>query len=407
MDNASGTTQLILSVLFFPSFFQGAMMAFAWGAGDAVWVASLKRVFLLLPFGAVVLGLWTTILCLLTVVIRQRRREFITKLLLTWWDLGRATFNFWGGIFRFLLAAVAAVVALLRGVLAGAWLLVQDVVLIPFRLIRAVAANVTAPGFPWIAVLLTFFWCLIEATIFTYVMTPLVLDTLSNLTGETLHEAVVRIPLFVFLLFLILGSYAVLAHWTDAVKSRNAGAIVRLTAVELVAILVEVLFLYREFVDALVPWFAQYGSGFEPGAFGLIFLSTLVWLGVRGMTWFLFAAHGTPVLLAMIQGAGIQTGSVSTAAKSKDAFAYTFHFYYHLRADYEWVRQKGDDLLAAFLLPPLQVVAAGLNFLSLLVSTEHLFELPFQNVRDLEEKVLHPGRKPKGKAAPKGRVVAP
>ena len=53
---------------------------------------------------------------------------------------------------------------------------------------------------------------MIEATVFTFVSTPLVMDTLSNLTGGGISEAFLRIPLFLFLLFLILGSYAVLSH---------------------------------------------------------------------------------------------------------------------------------------------------------------------------------------------------
>ena len=38
---------------------------------------------------------------------------------------------------------------------------------------------------------------------------------------------------------------------------------------------------------------------------------------------------------------------------------------------------KGEDVLASFMLPPLQVVAAGINFLTLLFIGKHLFDLPF------------------------------
>ena len=102
-----------------------------------------------------------------------------------------------------------------------------------------------------------FFWCVFEAIIFTYVMTSLVIDTLSNLAGSQMTETAVRIPLFLFMFFVVLGSYAVLSTWTSALKSKDWGAIIKIGAVEGVARFVEVVFFYREFVDALVPWFAQ------------------------------------------------------------------------------------------------------------------------------------------------------
>ena len=76
-------------------------------------------------------------------------------------------------------------------------------------------------GIPWIALVLTLIWCVVEATVFTFVTTPLVMDTLSNLTGGGISEAFLRIPLFLFLLFLILGSYAVLSTWTDALSLKK------------------------------------------------------------------------------------------------------------------------------------------------------------------------------------------
>jgi hypothetical protein len=56
---------------------------FAWGAGDPAWLLALKRIFLLLPLGAVVLGYWTNLLSLPTIVVRSKRRAFISRLLVT------------------------------------------------------------------------------------------------------------------------------------------------------------------------------------------------------------------------------------------------------------------------------------------------------------------------------------
>ncbi len=383
-QGAASIGSVLLSVLFFPTFFQKAVMEFVWGAGDPLVLAGAKRLFLLLPAGAVLLCLWVSVLCLLTVIVRQRRVEFLKAFTVTWWDLLKSVFAFWGGFLKFFLVLVSALYGLARAMVLGAWFIVQDILMVPFRLIKSVAKNAATPGVPWIAVVLTFFWCLVEAVVFTYVMTPLVLDTLSNLTGGELSEAVVRIPLFLFMLFLILGSYAVLSAWTEALKTRNVPAILKISLVEMVAAFVEVLFLYRELVDSLVPWFAQHtAKDFDLGMGGTLALGFLAWLGVRGMTWFLFASHGVPIITAIIQGTGLKKPEGRERAPMEDAFAYTVSFYYHFKSDADWVRQKADELLGAFILPPLQVVSAVVNFFILLIASRHLFDLPFTGFRDI------------------------
>src|SRR5213594_4874192 len=81
-------------------------LLFAWGAGDPFWLLATKRLFLLLPLGAVILGYWTSVLSLPTIVVRAKRRTFVSLVLVTWWDLARAIFTFWGGVFRFLVRLV-------------------------------------------------------------------------------------------------------------------------------------------------------------------------------------------------------------------------------------------------------------------------------------------------------------
>ena len=49
LTESSGIVKVILSVLFFPMYFQESFVSFAWGAGDQLWLMSAKRVFLLLP----------------------------------------------------------------------------------------------------------------------------------------------------------------------------------------------------------------------------------------------------------------------------------------------------------------------------------------------------------------------
>ena len=101
-EGSNGLVNMILSILLFPMHFQGAFIAFAWGAGDPFWIMIGKRILLLLPVLAVITGCWLTIVSTLTVLFRQNRREFVTTLVITWWDLGKSVVSFWGGIINFL-----------------------------------------------------------------------------------------------------------------------------------------------------------------------------------------------------------------------------------------------------------------------------------------------------------------
>ena len=44
------------------------------------------------------------------------------------------------------------------------------------------------------------------------------------------------------------------------------------------------------------------------------------------------------------------------------------------------MRAKGEEFMADLMLPPLQIVAAALNFCTLLLNSKHLFELPFKSM---------------------------
>lgn len=375
----SAVVQFLVSLFLFPTLFQDAFLEFAWGAGDEFWIMVAKRLILLLPTLAVIAGCWVSVPSLVSLVFRQKRRGFITAFLLTWWDLGRAIVSFWGGILKFCLNLVWAVLGFLKIAVYSVWSVVQEVIFLPFRVMRSAGQTLVTSRVPWIAVVLTVFWCLIEALIFTYVMSPLVVDTLSNITGEQLSVMFLRFPLFVFLFFVVLGSYAVLSTFVNAMKSRKISTIAGIGAIEVVVLFVEVVFLYREFVDSLVPWFAQYSEGFELGVFWTLAIACFAWFGIRSISWFLFASHGTPTILSVIQGKGLGVYASETAPSST-SFDFSSAFLEKLKNEAEWVKTKGDDLLAAFMLPPLQVVAATVNFLALLINGKHMFQLPFTSL---------------------------
>lgn len=387
INDSSGFIKIVLSVLFFPLFFQEAFLNFAWGELDSPLLMLVKRLFLLLPVLAIILGCWVTIACVITIIFRQNRQHFIIALFVTWWDLGKAVVTFWGGVFKFIFNFIVALFELLKILVLGIWSLIQEILFMPFRLISNVGKNVVSSGVPWIAFFLTVFWCLVEAMIFTYVTTPLVVDTFSNITGEQLSASFVRIPLYIFLLFIIMGSYAVLSTFLDATKSKNISAIIGIGVIEIVTLFVEVVFLYREFVDSLVPWFAQYSQNFELGIFWTLAIAVFVWFGVRSLSWFLFASHGTPTLLAIIQGKGFKSETIN-GSSSRKLVSVSSEFMEKIKWDMDWIEEKSENLLAAFILPPLQVIASAINFCTLLITSKHLFELPFKSINDIKKSTV-------------------
>jgi hypothetical protein len=384
ISGSSGIVKFILSVLLFPMFFQNPFLQFAWGIGDPLWIMVGKRLFFLLPVLAILLGCWISIACSLTVPFRQNRGGFLTVLLITWWDLGKSIVSFWGGIIKVLFNFSIALLGFIKLLVLGIWSVLQEIVLMPFRLIRSAGQNVISSPIPWIAVFLTVFWCILEALIFTYVMTPLVVDTFSNITGEQLQESFIRIPLFIFLLFIVLGSYAVISTMVEAAKSKKIPAMMRIAVIELVVLFVEVIFLYREFVDSLVPWFAQYSENFELGVSGTLLISSFVWFGIRSLSWFLFAGQGTPTIMAVIQGRGMEFTARPELPRSR-GLDFSTEVINKIKEDTSWIQKKGEELMASIMLPPLQVIASGINFCTLLINNNHLFELPFKNLEAIAD----------------------
>jgi hypothetical protein len=210
------------------------------------------------------------------------------------------------------------------------------------------------------------------------------MDVFVNITGEHLHTNFIRIPLFIFLLFVVLGSYAVLSTFVDSLKLKNYRSIVGIGAIETVVLFVEVLFLYREFVDALVPWFAQYSENFDLGVMGTLAISGFVWFGIRSLSWYLFAAHGTPTILFLIQGKGVVVLGRSEQPKNRLA-AVSPEFIERIKNEMGWIQAKAEGLLAALMLPPLQVIAASVNFCTLLLNGNHLFQLPFKSMSSVAD----------------------
>ena len=160
-----------------------------------------------------------------------------------------------------------------------------------------VDATSRRPGVPW-ALLLLMVWSAVEATIFTFTLRPTMSELLSDLTGYNVNPVALVLLLWIFLTIIIAGSYACIQVLNDAIEAKEIGKIVNMIAVQIVVAMFQVLFLYRELVDAMAPWLAQ--QGVTLGVVGTLGLAFCAWLGVRGMTWYLFGRSGAPALIAVL-----------------------------------------------------------------------------------------------------------
>ena len=101
LTEATGVWKIVLSVLFFPCSSRTNFFAFAWGWGTLA-LRLVKWLFPSARGAGVHPGLLEmSMASLITIPVRQNRSRFLTGLLITWWDLGRSVFAFWGGAFRF------------------------------------------------------------------------------------------------------------------------------------------------------------------------------------------------------------------------------------------------------------------------------------------------------------------
>jgi len=150
---------------------------------------------------------------------------------------------------------------------------------------------------PWGLVLLIV-WCAFEATIFAYTLRPTMGEVLANLTGVNVNAVALVLGLWFFLTIIIAGSFACIQVLKDAIAARQIGKIVQMILVQIAVATFQVLFLYRELVDSFTPWLAM--QGISLGLVATFGLSFCAWLGVRGMTWYLFGRSGAPALIAAL-----------------------------------------------------------------------------------------------------------
>ena len=291
---------------------------------------------------------------------------------------------FWVGLFRVGLVALGWLFNLGRLGIKLVVEVIAQLVVAPFAMTGKLSRNYFQPGVPWIAFLLLLGWGLLEATIFTYVMYPTVAEVLTDLVGVQ-APALTGPVLYMFLLLLILGSFAVLQALLDSIKQRQFKFIVQMLAVELFVMSFEVMFLYRELVDAITPWIAQQ-TGQQLGIVPVLAMATFGWIGIRGMTWFLFAQFGTPPLLAFISRQPLQQhASVEHPEMPQETRNWWYAPLHDFKLELDWLHHKSDELIEYLTLPVLQVLAAILNFAMIVLMAKPLFSLPLKSLGEVME----------------------
>jgi hypothetical protein len=262
----------------------------------SVGVAVLKATLLLLPAAVLLVSMWATMISLYSLPFRSGRGYFLTALLMSWWDVGRMAWFYWAGMAQFVFMLIGWIGSGIRAFVRLLWNAIKGALNSPFAILDWTSRRYFKPGVPWLAFLLLILWSAIEAIIFTFTLRPTMKELLADLTG--FEPVMLTALLYIFLFFLVGGSFACVQALNDAIKSKHYGTIISMVVIELVVAMFEVLFLYRELVDAITPWMSQ--QGFNLGIVGTLALAFGGWVGVRGMTWFLFGRYGTPALISVL-----------------------------------------------------------------------------------------------------------
>jgi hypothetical protein len=364
---------------------QEALIAF-FVSPAAHWTMALKYIFLLIPALLAVAAVWITMLSIYTLPFRASRIRYVSMMLLAWWDAARAVWLYWVGVGRVAAVAVGWAVSLVALAIRLVVSSVRQMVSIPLTMSGRVTQSYFQPGVPWMAFVMLLCWCVLEATVFTYTMIPTVSVVLSDLAGETEPARVTTGLLFVFLLLMVMGSFACLRSLVETLRKREFKFLAQMVVIEISVMFFEVMFLYRQFIDALTPWIAQ-ETGVVLGFRATMSLAAFGWVGTRAMTWFLFAQYGTAPLLAFIARrplADVEAPELFASAPETPTVWWRSALD-DFKHELEWLHTKGDQLLEYLALPALQLLAVGLNFAMMIVASRPAFNLPFRTLKDVTE----------------------
>jgi hypothetical protein len=370
---------------------QLSVLNLSWYA-DSVFGVVLKRFFLLMPILLLIVAVWSTVLSLYTLPFRSHRAKFLTIIALGWWDTGRGIWLYWTGLLRLVAVLVgwawSLIVMSLRMVMVG----VKAIVASPLSIFDSATSRYLKPGVPWIAVVLTLIWSGLEATIFSFTLMPTLTEVLADITGFLPNRLLVMPVLWFFLFFLIAGSFASIQVLSEAIQAKRVGQMIQMVLVEFFVAFFEVVFLYRELIDAITPWINQQSGGqIQMGLVSTLALGVFGWIGIRGMTWFLFGRFGTPSVLAIVSRQVPAGQEVAARAKSPFSAELWKGPIAALKSETAWFKDEARRGVELASLPVLQLLAVAVNFPVVAISSEPVFTFPLRDLDDVLADTPFPG----------------
>jgi hypothetical protein len=345
---------------------------------------TLALITVLVPALLLAAGMWCTVASLYTLPFRSARGAFITSMLMAWWDAGRCIWLFWTGMLRVGVALLGWVIGSIRFGFLMVKNLLLGVLRSPLTLLDWSTKRYFQPGVPWLAFMILTVWCAIEATIFTFTLQPTLNEVFGSLTGFDPNPRVMAPLLWMFLFMLVAGSFACVQVVTEAIKAKKTATIVQMLVVESAVMFFEVIFLYRELIDAITPWIAQQSGGsVQLGLGATLALASFGWLGVRGMSWFLFGRFGTPALLAILSRQAVQQENAPRPIERAVEPGLWREPVNALKAETAWFHEEAKRMFELLSLPVLQLLAAAINFAVVTIKSRPMFSLPFEHLEDV------------------------
>jgi hypothetical protein len=369
-----GPAELVAAPIAWVPVLQQTLMSFFFEPQPG-WMAALKYIFLLFPVLLGVVAVWSTGLSVYTLPFRSGRTRFVSLVLLAWWDAALAVWLYWVGMVRVVGVVLGWALGISRLVVRLTMGFLRDVVGTPFAMSSMLMRGYFKPGVPWLGFMMVLLWSALEAAVFTHTLEPRITTLVADLSGSDESRFTVPI-LYAFVLALVLASFACVQALIDAARTKDPRFIAQIIGIELFTICFEVMFLYRGLVEVTMPWIAKdNGAAVATAAVG--------WLGVRGLTWFLFGQYGTPPLLALIARRPLtEVEAPHSSMRSEPFWRLAMDDF---RRDLDWLHIKSDEMLELLALPVVHLLGAALNFAMILTAARPVFNLPFRSLKEVTE----------------------
>src|SRR5256712_3463275 len=208
------------------------------------WAAAAKFVFLLLPILLSFVAIWCTGFSVYTLPFRSRRIDFVSTLLMTWWDVARAVWMYWIGILRMGAVVIGWLVTLFGLALKLGFEALRQLVLLPWSVSGRMTDRYFRGGVPWLAFGMLLGWSALEATIFSFTLMPTLSQVLADLAGSDGVPRATGVVLWCFLFLLIMGSFACVQALVEAVGKKEVKLFAKLGLVEWLCIFFDLSYLF-------------------------------------------------------------------------------------------------------------------------------------------------------------------